>query len=143
MNPTTSAPQHPPAGSPPKRRTRKRSEQGLTTLEWLLIVAAVAGLAALAVVIVTNVTENTAKNLSQTNSRQVAYDLATTQLSQRWTAETPTTNKEAERINREYAQDCRQLGIIYTDVGMEIFVKPGKHKPPNPGWDTPPICTLT
>ena len=35
-----------------KRLPKRRDDSGLTTLEWLLIVAAVAGLAALAVVLV-------------------------------------------------------------------------------------------
>ena len=37
----------------------RRADSGLTTLEWLLIVAAVAGLAALAVVLVQNVVSTT------------------------------------------------------------------------------------
>ena len=42
---------------------KRRDESGLTTLEWLLIVAAVAGLAALAVVLVTNVVSNTSEDI--------------------------------------------------------------------------------
>ena len=38
-----------------RRLPQRRDHSGLTTLEWLLIVAAVAGLAALAVVLVQNV----------------------------------------------------------------------------------------
>ena len=38
-----------------------RGERGLTTLEWLLIVAAIAGLAALAVVLVQTVVNETAE----------------------------------------------------------------------------------
>ena len=67
-----------------------------------------------------NVVDDTAEGLSQTNSRQTAYDLATTELTERWTAETPTTPEEADRINRDYTQDCRQLGIIYTDVAIVL-----------------------
>ena len=36
-----------------RRLPQRRGDSGLTTLEWLLIVAAVAGMAALAVVLVT------------------------------------------------------------------------------------------
>ena len=79
MNPTT-APERPhqQAELTGDRRPAGAGEEGLTTLEWLLVVAAVAGLAALAVVVVNNVVADTAEGLSQTNSRQVAYDLATT-----------------------------------------------------------------
>ena len=143
MNPTADPPQRGPASRTQHRRTRRGQEEGLTTLEWLLVVAAVAGLAALAVVLVNNIVDDTAERLAQTDSRQVAYDLATTELTERWTAEAPTTSEEAARINRDYAQDCRQLGIVYADVGRTIFVKPGRYEHPTPGWEHPSICTLT
>ena len=143
MNLTTSQPRPGPASLAHRRRACGRGENALTTLEWLLVVAAVAGLAALAVVLVTNIVDDTAERLADVNSRQVAYDLATTELAERWTAETPTTNEEAQRINRDYTQDCRQLGIVYADVGRTLFVKPGTYQHPTPGWQHPPICSLT
>ena len=126
-----------------RRRGCGRGGEALTTLEWLLVVAAVAGLAALAVVLVSNVVDDTAERLAEVDNRQVAYDLATTQLAERWTAETPTSSEEARRINREYTQDCHQLGILYADVDHTIFVKPGTYQHPTPGWQHPPICSLT
>ena len=53
-----------------------RTEVGLTTLEWLLIVAAVAGLAALAVVLVQNVVDETAEEISGNNARITAAQVA-------------------------------------------------------------------
>ena len=44
------------------RLPQRRDDSGLTTLEWLLIVAAVAGLAALAVVLVQNVVSDTSQS---------------------------------------------------------------------------------
>ena len=59
---------YPGDGTTPNRtitRCREfgRGEEGLTTLEWLLIVAAIAGLAALAVVLVQTVVNETAETV--------------------------------------------------------------------------------
>ena len=131
-----------PSAGAPRRWAGGRGEAGLTTLEWLLVVAAVAGLAALAVVLVRNVADDTAERLTQVNRRQLAYDLATTELTERWGAETPTTPEEAERINRDYAADCRDLSIIYADVPFRLFLKPGSYVPPQAGWSVFPVCAF-
>ncbi|MCY4629492.1 MAG: hypothetical protein OXE75_01165, partial [bacterium] len=127
----------------PHRRAGGRGEEGLTTLEWLLVVAAVAGLAALAVVLVRDVADDTAETLRTVNRRQLAFDLATTELTERWAAETPDSRKEAERINRDRAGDCRELAIIYADVPARLFVKSGKYdEGPPRGWSVLPICAF-
>ncbi len=97
---------------------RVHSEAGLTTLEWLLVVAAVAGLAALAVVGVQNVVEDTAEQIDSSDARQTAADLAVTELAQRWQAEAPASPAEADGINRRYKRRCLQLGIIYSDISL-------------------------
>ena len=73
---TTRSSQRPqPAPEGPRRPTRRRwpkrraDESGLTTLEWLLIVAAVAGLAALAVVLVQNVVSETGEQIAGSSAR--------------------------------------------------------------------------
>ena len=82
----------------------KRGEDGLTTLEWLLIVAAVAGLAALAVVLVQNVVDDTAEQISGNNARVIASQVA------------------AEAINTDGGTDadkrsaCNRLSITYSDA---------------------------
>ena len=58
---------------PPNART---DERGLTTLEWLLIVAAVAGLAALAVVLVQNVVSETSEQIAGSSARKTAATIA-------------------------------------------------------------------
>ena len=55
-----------------KFRRGRADESGLTTLEWLLIVAAVAGLAALAVVLVQQVVDDTAEEISSSSARGTA-----------------------------------------------------------------------
>ena len=89
-----------------------RGEAGLTTLEWLLVVAAVA------VVLVQDVVGGTAEQIDSTDARQTAADLAVTSLAERWRAEVPTDAAQAEQINRRYEHRCRQLGIIYSDISL-------------------------
>ena len=119
----------------------RRGEAGLTTLEWLLVVAAVAGLAALAVVLVQNVVGDTAEQVASNDARQTAADLAVTELRRRWRAETPTASN-IEEINRLYAARCRQLGIIYADISLRVQPPKAGTLDPNGGWATEPSCTL-
>ena len=54
------------------RLPQRRDDSGLTTLEWLLIVAAVAGLAALAVVLVQNVVSDTSEQIAGNSARMTS-----------------------------------------------------------------------
>ena len=122
-----------------------RGEGGLTTLEWLLVVAAVAGLAALAVVLVQNVVDRNAESLVSHSARQEAASLATVELADRWQAETPNTPDEADEINREYSQKCRTIGIIYSDIDLTARPLKGIFDLTDPGWGPPqnlPVCSL-
>ena len=130
--------------SPDASTGRGRGEAGLTTLEWLLVVAAVAGLSALGVVVVQNVVGGTAEQMESHSARQEAAELATVVLTQRWLAAAPVSQQEADRINRDYSQRCRALGIIYRDVDLVpvpaegVFASGG-------GWAPPldkPSCNL-
>ena len=86
------------------RRAPGRNDRGLTTLEWLLIVAAVAGLAALAVVLVQNVVDETAEQISGGSARLTAARVA------------------ADAINSDSDSDedrgakCNRLQITYGDA---------------------------
>lgn len=102
-----------------------RSESGLTTLEWLLVVAAVAGIAALAVVLVQNVVDSTAESIADHSARQEAASLATRELRMRWRAESPATQAVADELNRVYSHKCNQLGIIYNDIDLTPRAYPG------------------
>jgi hypothetical protein len=124
------------------RPARERGEAGLTTLEWLLVVAAVAGLAALAVVMVQSVVGDTADRVGQVNRRQLAFDVVTTELTERWAGESPSSPEEAERFNRNYAADCRELEIIYADVPVTLNMKTGTYNLPPAGWKIKPFCTF-
>ena len=124
-----------------QRGACERGEAGLTTLEWLLVVAAVAGLAALGVVVVQNVVGGTAEDVASHSARQTAADLAVTELEQRWRAEMPRSEPEMGRINRVYQARCRQLGIIYADISLKVKDHPGTFKDGG-GWDVTPACNL-
>ena len=84
-------------------RNRKRNDRGLTTLEWLLIVAAVAGLAALAVVLVQNVVDETAEQISGSSARLTAARVAAAEV-----------NEEADGDERQ--AKCLRLRITYGDA---------------------------
>ena len=116
----------------------------MTTLEWLLVVAAVAGLSALAVVLVQSVVGGTAQQIESHSARQEAAELATLVLTERWLAETPHSQQDVDRINRDYSQKCRTLGIIYSDIDLNPQPAPGVFQPPM-GWMPPldkPSCNL-
>ena len=104
-----------------KLRRGRADESGLTTLEWLLIVAAVAGLAALAVVLVQNVVSETGEQIAGRSARLTAAELA---------AEDVTTNARGKLladalsntapfispINSTADRACRTLKITYGDA---------------------------
>ena len=120
-----------------------RSEQGLTTLEWLLIVAAIAGLAALAVVLVQTVVNETAETVESQDARDTAADIATTQIHQDWTSANPQSQEEADEINQKYRSRCQHFAIIYADVSVNFELKNGEFDSNKPGeWSADPGCTI-
>ena len=113
-------------------RFRKcRTEAGLTTLEWLLIVAAVAGLAALAVVLVQNVVDETAEEIAGNSARETAARVAASRIETDVAAEAidkaeldsgtdykiPST--VSGPINSDAKSKCNRLAITYSDIGVE------------------------
>ncbi|MCY3807207.1 MAG: hypothetical protein OXG55_10525 [bacterium] len=79
-------------------RRGRADERGLTTLEWLLIVAAVAGLAALAVVLVQNVVDDTAEQISGSSARGTAAQVAAERITREKRALLPTL-AEAQAVD--------------------------------------------
>ena len=110
-------------------RTLRRNEAGLTTLEWLLIVAAVAGLAALAVVLVQNVVDDTAEQLGGSSARETAANVAADTVIR----EARTASPDDARFNTwqrwelYFTARCERLEILYSDTNLDVeavFVKP-------------------
>lgn len=119
-------------------------ESGLMVLGWLLVVAAVAGVAALAVVLVSGVVASSSQDVASHNARQVSAEVAVSEVERRWRAESPASTSEAERLNRDYATRCRRLGILYPDISLMPWSKPGVLAKSAEGWnvDLLPVCTL-
>ena len=127
-------------------RRGKADERGLTTLEWLLIVAAVAGLAALAVVLVQNVVDDTAEQISGSSARGTAAQVAAERITREKRARLPTLAEaqavdtdtkvgnlntanagsgtaamdaiidKQNAVNAEGTDECARLAITYGDI---------------------------
>ena len=99
-----------------------RGEAGLTTLEWLLIVAAVAGLAALAVVLVQNVVDDTAEQLGGSSARATAANVAADTVIR----EARTASPDDARYNTwqrwelYFTARCERLEILYSDTNLDV-----------------------
>lgn len=119
---------------PRKRGLFRRGEDGLTTLEWLLIVAAVAGLAALAVVLVQNVVDETAEQISGSSARVTAAKLAAAEVTANARADdvpastlsgaNKTAAETAATVAKydDYKEACKRLEITYGDVeGLTVW----------------------
>ena len=110
-----------------------RSDSGLTTLEWLLIVAAVAGLAALAVVLVQNVVDETAEEIAGNSARETAAKVAADRIDAdareelSKAAEPNNTNKgktvlsstQSQSFISEHRSKCERLEITYSDIKLD------------------------
>ena len=102
----------------------RNDERGLTTLEWLLIVAAVAGIAALAVVLVQNVVSDVSEQIAGSNARVVAAQLAGEQIerdSKRPSDDQPPTIDDKDDWERFYESRCERLRITYGDAGVNVY----------------------
>ena len=110
-----------------RRRLPRRDESGLTTLEWLLIVAAVAGLAALAVVLVTNVVSDTGEQIEGQGARRTAVVFAAQSVideSTRAGAAQPDRADTWAEWAAYYTEQCSRLRLTYGDVeGITITPK--------------------
>ena len=106
-----------------RRLPQRRDDSGLTTLEWLLIVAAVAGLAALAVVLVQNVVSETSEQIAGSSARKTAAQIAATELmsdaARAATAQPDSADTLYEWVEH-YRGRCNRLKITYGDAGIEV-----------------------
>ena len=109
-----------------RRLPERRDDSGLTTLEWLLIVAAVAGLAALAVVLVQNVVSDTSEQIAGSSARRTAAEVAASSVeSEAKTLETADTNSGGrfdswQKWINYFDAKCERIGITYSDAGISM-----------------------
>ena len=117
---------------PPTGRLLRRGradDRGLTTLEWLLIVAAVAGLAALAVVLVQNVVSDTSEQIAGSSARKTAAQVAASAVVDESKSADPTDPRYDTWAKWEnyFTAKCSRIGITYSDAGILMnasFMKP-------------------
>ena len=103
------------------RLPKRRDDSGLTTLEWLLIVAAVAGLAALAVVLVQNVVSDTSEQIAGSSARKTGAQIAAQQImtdADRNEADLPDAADTWAEWVPFYTARCNRLAITYGDAGI-------------------------
>ena len=105
-----------------RRLPQRRDDSGLTTLEWLLIVAAVAGLAALAVVLVQNVVSETSEQIAGSSARKTAAKIAAQKITTDARAVVTDDDDAAVAANSKYRDRCNRLNIVYGDVeGIKVW----------------------
>ena len=97
----------------------------MTTLEWLLVTAAVAVLVGAAVVVVQATVRDIGIDAGRHEARFRTAEIAADALTREWRADTPQNEFEAEQINRRYGERCARLGITYADSEARPFWTPG------------------
>ena len=106
-----------------RRLPKRRNESGLTTLEWLLIVAAVAGLAALAVVLVQNVVSSTSEQIAGSSARKTAAQVAGQQVmaeANRAEAAQPSSADTWSEWIVHYSDKCNRIGVTFADAEVTV-----------------------
>ena len=91
-------------------------------LEWLLIVAALAGLAALAVVLVQHVADDTAEQIGASPARRAAAAVAALEVERQARAATTANPRTATWADWEshFSARCGRLAILYRDIDVEM-----------------------
>ena len=103
----------------------RRGESGIGTLEWLMIVGAVAGLAALAVVLVGRLVDDTAEQVGEggATANRSAAEAAALQITEAAKAE---DNADGGRFatwndwDRYYTARCSRLEVLYSNIGVKM-----------------------
>ena len=104
----------------PEGRSRLRGDHGLTTLEWLLITAAVAGLAALAVVLVQVYVEDTGDRIANPDPR------VTSAIHSAFAVETDATAASADDFDlwadweSHFRERCSLIAVLYADAEVTV-----------------------
>ena len=109
-----------------RRLPQRRDDSGLTTLEWLLIVAAVAGLAALAVVLVQNVVSDTSEQIAGSSARKTAAEVAAISVEEESkTLDAADVAPDGRfdtwaKWDNYFTAKCNRIGITYSDADVTM-----------------------
>ncbi|WP_419839559.1 hypothetical protein [Candidatus Poriferisodalis sp.] len=103
----------------------RRREQGLSSLEWLLLAAASAAFVATAVVVVQSVVRDVGIDAGGFSARFRAARIASDTVTREWRAHRPAGQFEADVLNRRYGERCARLGITFADTEALPVWKPG------------------
>ena len=130
----------------------RRTDGGLVTLEWLLLVAAVAGLAAASTLAVQRVLDDTAEVPADPHVRVIDADIAAALLAE----EAEVAVLEPPYIDLVFAEGCQtDLPSAFGDVVDDAvwtppvtattttIAPPPPPPPPPPSWDTRAKCAVT
>ena len=104
----------------PEGRRRRRGDRGLTTLEWLLITAAVAGLAALAVVLVQVYVGDTGDRIANPDPR------VTSAVHSAFAVETDAKAASADDFDlwpewqSHFRERCGLIAVLYADAEVKV-----------------------
>ncbi|WP_419855374.1 hypothetical protein [Candidatus Poriferisodalis sp.] len=106
--------------------------------------AAVAAFTASAVVAVGSVVRDVGVDAGGFSARFRAARIHADSLTREWRAHHPTSQFEADLLNRRYGERCARLGITYADTEVLPFWKPGVLDSGG-GWyevHKLPVCSL-
>ena len=98
----------------------RRSDRGLTTLEWLLITAAVAGLAALAVVLVQAYVEDTGDRIANPNPRVTSAIHTALAVKTDAKAASAADFGLWTEWERHFSDRCSLIAVLYADAEVEV-----------------------
>ena len=101
-------------------RCRWRGDFGLATLEWLLIVAAVAGIAVLGVVLVQGQVEDTAQGLADPDPRATAAAHSAFTVEADAKAATTAEFQYWADWEDRFRERCGLIGVLYADAGVQV-----------------------
>ena len=99
---------------------RPRGDSGLTTLEWLLITAAVAGLAALAVVLVQAYVEDTGERMSNPDPRFTSAIYSASEVETDAKAASAADFTLWADWKSHFTQRCSLIAVLYADAEVEV-----------------------
>ena len=83
-----------------------------------------------------------AEQVESNDVRHTAARITASSVHERWRADTPASQSDADRINARYATMCRRIQITYGDASPKVAAKNGTLASGGTGWGGLPSCTV-